>query len=774
MKLYITEKGSQVEALAKALGIKKQGKIAKGKDIIIAPLAGHILTLKKPDEYKNSGIKGVSWNKLVEDGKIPFIPKTFERRVKTKQEGKRVVGGSTTYTDYPQIFADMKSYIEQADEVFLAPDPDNEGVALAMEVVDMCKGASKVQGLVNMNKLDDKSMKEAIKPANIDKDRYKRMYEAAQLRAQYDWSFGMNLTIAATAQLAQGTVLHMGGVKLPTMRMVVERDLAFEGHKANYFYNLEAKVKFNDQEFLIKFNPKFENESDIKALKDVITKGGFLDIKQHSEAIKKKQPPLPMTLTDLQSAASKKYSFKLKKTSDIAQSLYDKKFQSYPRTESNYYSSGFFEDVPDILAELSKNSTYKDIINNKLPPLKKNKSFNDKEVDKTSHTALAPTAEFGSISQDEQKVYDIVAKRFLIQFMELYEFKNINGVVDVKVGDRVIPGKYIENITTNLGWQELERIDSIKYDKDRVIPNLKKGDRVQVISCDIKKVETKPKPRFQDGSLVVGMEKIANIYDDPKIKEHLKESGIGTSATREGIVTELFKQGYFEYAGKSIKSTEKCRKLIDILPEKTTSPINRAVLESQLKEVVTGDLTFTEFEDKIKAFIQEGYDSILLEGKGGPKIVGQLSKKQIEFAKSLAKNNNIELSAKDLKDNSKLASIIKEYANSGGNNGFTISPKIKKIIEDNGDAKIKSYLDKDKLTKEEYQVVNDWVKNFFDNITYRLSEGQLRVLKDDRNKDKLTKTVAKLIEKDYLKPEEYKKVKANLDKIFASFSSPSR
>lgn len=605
MVLYITEKAAQVKSLNEALKT-----IYKPSEFKIVALSGHIMKMKNPNEYSNGLTK--DWIKDYHDNKIPFQPDSWEKVVVKDKK-----------TLYKNVFEASKV----CDEIVLASDPDNEGVVLVMEVLEQLKITDRVIGMINMSKLDITSLKKEIKVLN--KIPYNRMYEAGLARSYVDWIYGMNGTVSASVILGNAfknvesgkgknsSTLHIGGVKLPVMRMVVERDHIFENFKNIPYWTIKGIGEKDGEEFEISLDnngeTKWDNEDTAKKVLEELKKDMKVKVSKFEEKDKKSGPPKPLSLTDLQSMSSSKFKYSAAQTLKLAQGLYDKKFQSYPRTDNNYYAEGQYLEVDDTMKMIKQiNKKYEDIINNKIQtPYLKRDIFNDKKV--TAHTGLAPTTILpGGISSQEDKVYKLVLHRYLIQFMDDYEYFAIKGEGNTSVKD--INVKFGENISTKLGWKELDSKEQVSEDDNddnsndktnRTIPSMKKGD--EFIIKELKTVfgETKPKPRFTESSLVKAMDNISSLYDDPEIKKHLKDGGIGTPATRGNILTELFENGYFEYEGKAkkIKSTEKARILINLLPEEMSNPILRAKMENNLKEILAQNITKEEVQGDTFQFV---------------------------------------------------------------------------------------------------------------------------------------------------------------------------
>lgn len=639
--LYITEKPSQVEALRDAL---KKNNMHNGVDII--PLAGHIMQSYSFEEYDKSF--NDSWANLVIDKKVPFFPNGLKKRI--KPNGWFISNGKKITSDYKKKFADVKEKIAKADTIILATDPDNEGATLGLEVIEECEALNKVKGMINMSKLDIHSLSQEVKI--IDKLPYMQMYEAGDSRAYFDQTFGINASIIATVVLGNGNTLQVGGVKLPTIRMVVERDLVFEAFKEVNFWTIKAKATFNNQTFSIdiflKDSDKFEKEADalhVKGIVENVLKG---KVDSFAEQNKTEAPPKPYSLTDLQSEANKKYKFSAKKTLDISQVLYvDKKVQSYPRVDTNFYADGEYLFASDILKNLVKISKFKELINavkNIDKPMKR-KIFDDSKID-GAHTAIAPTLELNSskyngLSETDKNILDLVAERYIIQFLDDFKYLAISG--DGLIKDNIC-FKFSESVTQEAGWKISTDFTPVK----RTIPAIKQGDTVTIDSISIEKGTTKPKPRFTEATLLKAMEKVHRFFDDEKIKAELGESGIGTPATRAMILEQLKTANnkdmpYFEVDKKgTILSTQKARDLIKALPEYISSPILRANMEAKLKEILKGTYSKESYFNEVKTVVTEISNTILSLGTIPTQKTVSKEVVELEFLCPLCQSNLLE------------------------------------------------------------------------------------------------------------------------------------
>ena len=604
MTLYLAEKPSQIKAIIPAL--KKAG--LYNDDVEVKALVGHILALKEFKEL-DEDFKKKSWNELVRLNKVPFFPKNPYSIELKKIANKKV-------------FKEVEEYIKKANKIILATDPDNEGVTLGMEVIEKCNCLHKVIGMINMSKLDLYSLVKEVK--TINKIPYERMYDAGRSRAIFDMLFGFNATIMATEYLNKANnLLNIGAVKLPTIAMVVNRDLEFEKHKKIPYYVVKAKSKAKgktfDVVFSIKDKEKIETKEIANKLVNVLKENNKFIVSSFEEKHKKEAPPKPYSLTDLQSDASKKFKLTAKKVLELAQSLYENhKVQSYPRTDSNYYSNGEYLQAKKVLNSLATVDSYNEFIKKlDLDNLLKRNIFDDSKV--TAHTALAPTVEakvekLKSLNENEKKIFHLVAIRYISQFYPDYEYLAIKG----KANYKNIIAEFSENIPLKAGYKEVTK--EFK-EKQRTIPQLNKDDEIEILvdTIEVEEKFTKPKPRFTEATLLKAMERVVNYFEDEKIKEILKESGIGTPATRANILDDLKKpdkigEAYFKVEKGKIVSTKKARDLIASLPKDLTSPIVRATFEEKLKAIVENRLTKEEFYKDAKEYIIKACEEIKNRG----------------------------------------------------------------------------------------------------------------------------------------------------------------
>ena len=595
-KVYLTEKDSQVKALAPLLGCVYKQKwhpaYNEKEQIAVVPLQGHLLHLyATPEEYDE---KYKKWNK---DTLLCF-PDKF--KVKTQ---KRTLS----------LFKRAVEHLKNADEIIIATDFDNEGAALAMRVIEYAGVENKVSHMLEMGSVDDNALRNAINnPINIP---YREMANAGYARAYLDWAEGMSLTRMLTYHLGRNSSLVLfGGVKTPIINMVVQRDIAFEEFKKIPFWSLSGIFSAKGKKFSFTVFKKTESENQRKIdnkksaeeAKELILKELTKKVISFKKQKKNTEPEKLYDLTNLQSVMAGK-GITSDRTTEIAQELYDKyKIQSYPRTDTVYLKDEEYLKVNDTMNAIKSSSLLLSFIDNIKPPyIKRTTIFNSSKV--TSHGGLTPTTlpsatVWNALSENHKAVYTEVAKRYVSNFMPNAEDLKINGTVDLGNG---YFANFSETQPTKAGWRAIyyNDIEDKINNYERSIPDLEVGDLVKIEVLNITEGETKPKPRFTEKTLMLALKNIATLYPEDSVKEALKEAlkevGLGTPSTRSEILKALLspdKNGnsWLIKKGNAIISTEKARNAIAKIPEELVSPIKRAELNLDIKKVERGELSINE------------------------------------------------------------------------------------------------------------------------------------------------------------------------------------
>jgi DNA topoisomerase-3 len=434
---------------------------------------------------------------------------------------------------------------------------------------------------------------------------YDNLYNSAKCRSEADWLVGMNASRAFT--LKYNALLTIGRVQTPTLAIIVARQKEIDAFKVSDYWEIEADfgeykgtwtdIEKNDTKIL----KKEDAENIANKVKD---KDGVITEVLYEE--KKNPPPLLYDLTELQRDCNKKFGFTSQKTLNMAQSLYEKhKMITYPRTDSRYLSDDMIPKLKKLISRLYVNNEYASFAKpltelEKLPITKRivdNSKIND-------HHALIITdvpVYTERLSEDERKVYDLIARRFMAVFYPYYVYNTTKVVTEVEKENFVSRGM----VVTQKGWTELNVVTEkeSKKDKNVILPDVNKGDVFTAKKVKVNQKKTKPPVPYNEAALLSAMENAGRFVDDEELKEQLKDSGLGTPATRAAIIERLIKVGYIVRKGKNLNPTEKGMKLIEIVPPELKSAETTGRWEKGLTSVAKGKMDSEKFMNSIKRYV---------------------------------------------------------------------------------------------------------------------------------------------------------------------------
>ena len=502
--------------------------------ITFKSFAGHIIGLKNPKDY--GVVDGVDWsNKLWNEDMIPMIPNKFLYQVSS---------------DKKAMYRDLTNEIASGDYDYIinACDPDREGNHIFQLFYNYSKCTLPIKRFWT-NDLSFGNVENALRNLRYDGDGLKpdlkHLTESAILRAWSDWLFGMNFTIGVSLQMH--TTVKIGRVKTATHMMLAQREDEIKNFVPKTTYELESiyKEKFSGTLFDENGNIRFEKKDGAD---DILKKLGQTAVVESITTKKETtQAPQLYKLSDLQTDASKLFGYSADKVLEIAQSLYEKKVLSYPRTDCRYVGTELtkgFSILLQSVATLKELEPYvKNLSKQDLDNVAKNKKYvNDKELAKSGHYALSPTSvrpNWQTLTQEEKNILTMVYRRFLAIFLppmicnKTTLITNNNTYTFKTTGKELISKGYTEIYGTNI--------------IDNLLPNLKKGDIVNVDKFEMKDKTTTAPPRYTQGTLIAAMENPAKFLEDDNLKEIIKEKqGIGTQATRSTIIKNLLDDKYVE------------------------------------------------------------------------------------------------------------------------------------------------------------------------------------------------------------------------------------
>ena len=494
----------------------------------------------------------------------------------------------------------------ETDSLICATDAGREGEHIFRLIYEHARCKKPVRRLW-VSSLTDEAIRAGFSQL-IDGSQYDDLGSAARMRAQADWLVGMNLTRAYTVH--NGVLCTIGRVQTPTLSMIVQRDREIADFKKAFFYELVARIT---EGFSAKYTrdgqTRIERKEEAERLHRTLsphTEGTVVSVEKK---IKKNRPPPFYDLNNLQRDANRRFGFTAAQTLEYAQALYEThKLITYPRTESRHISEDMVPELSNILAKL-EHPQAEEALARLRGGLKLSKAYVDK-TKLTDHHAIIPTGQrpSPSLSAPLRRVYELVTTRFVGVFLPEHIVEETVVLLDVG------GASFIGRGTTTLqeGWKVLERRRETDRKSEReedaqTIPPLQKGQTVHIAGMEVVEKETKPPSPYTDATLLTAMKNAGRQIEDDELAAAIKESGLGTPATRADTIERLLRSSYIQREKKSLRATEKGRALIGLVAEPLRSPELTGQWEQQLKEVEEGDREGALFYRSIADFVRAQY-----------------------------------------------------------------------------------------------------------------------------------------------------------------------
>lgn len=593
MQLIIAEKPDQARTLASVFKNKKaQGYIEILPNEIFPDGAfmtwaiGHLCELVPPEKYNPEWKK---WTLAT----LPMIPSQFQYQV-SKDKAKQ--------------FSVIKKFINdpRITEIIHAGDAGREGELIIRNILRLTKAKQPMKRLW-ISSLTPKAIKEGFRNLR-DETETKNLYFEAYTRACSDWIVGMNASRLYSILLKEkgfSDVFSVGRVQTPTLALIVKRELEIEQFVSEPFWEVIGEFFINGK----KYKGKWEVDGDSRIKKaDMAAKiaqfcnGKPAEITDVKREKKEYHPPMLYNLSALQAETNRLYKFPPKKTLDILQGLYQKGIVSYPRSDSRYVTPGEADMFPDILHKISRIEKYAEFFPLPISSIRNNKRYvNEKKV--TDHYAIIPTEQVKDperLSADEQKIYDLIIKSLLAAHYEksVYEYTTVTTLVGGRA-TFLSKGK----VQLAEGWRKV--IPANEKDGEPELPLLEKGETGIVKKVNVKESKTQPPKRYTEGQLITLMKTAGKHIEDKELEKVLDETeGLGTEATRAGIITMLKSRKYIEIKKNLVYATAKAKILIHAIgKELLASPEMTAKWEQRLKEIAEGKANAKQFIDMTNKMI---------------------------------------------------------------------------------------------------------------------------------------------------------------------------
>ncbi|CEG27574.1 type IA DNA topoisomerase [Bacillus sp. B-jedd] len=601
-KVIIAEKPSVAKNIADALKIKgKQDGYYEGQDYLITWAFGHLLQLYDAKDYDTKMSKWKMDN-------FPFIPEQFKYKVKSdpKNREKDDLGAKK---QLKTIYSLLKR--KDVNGIVSACDFDREGQLIGDSIIYNSKTDKPVYRLLLNEWTPAEVLKglEAMKPNS----ELKPLLDAGISRQWADWTIGINLTSAATLkyQKGSGKALNIGRVLLPTLKIIYDRDKEIENFVPENYFKLTALFQTEGKEeyegtYQLGEKEKFENKTDLEKIEAAITGHRGLVTDKKTEK-KRELPPFLFNLSNLQGYITSKYkgwtSDKVLKT---AQSLYEKKYITYPRTASSVLEESLAGKAAKVLELLSANLSYKD----EVKFIKSKRVFDSSKVE--SHSAIIPTYVLPkSLTADESIIYNAIKNRFIMQFMPAAEYEETR--ITTSIPESGINGVFSTKGKIQLaeGWKKVESIES----KDTILPNVQLGEQVNISKTELTSHTTKPPKPHTEKTLLRVMETCGKGKDNEESEEMmaaiLSGYSIGTPATRAETIKKLKDIGYIEAQNKNLVCTSLGRNLVESFPIRELFDLEfTGRLEKTLSDIEKKKVGKDEFLPMIFEFTSSSVEKI--------------------------------------------------------------------------------------------------------------------------------------------------------------------
>lgn len=641
-KLFIAEKPSVAKQFAEALGVATGGGnrgYLENQDYIFTWCVGHLISMSYPEKYDEELKK---WKME----SLPFIPKEY------------------LYEVIPSVkeqFSVVSALLQRKDleTIYICTDSGREGEYIYRLVASQCPKITAEEKRVWIDSQTKEEILRGIRDAKA-KTAYDRLGTAAYLRAKEDYLMGINfsrvLTLRFGRELARAlgkeksTVIAVGRVMSCVLAMIVQREMEIRAFQKTSFWKVIGDFSLDGEsaalscEFRGKEESKYYREADLyknmgflqeekaKAFQEIFKpypqEGSITSLEKKKEV---KNPPLLFNLAELQNECAKILKISPDDTLKLVQELYEKKLCTYPRTDARVLSTAVSKEIEKNIRGLSAFPQYlpfaKDILERKsYSGIAKTKYCDDKKI--TDHYAIIPTgqgrAQYNSLGTLQKKVFDFIVRRFLSIFYPSAEYKKYNLSITVLEEEFLASEKQLEKP----GYLQLyeksiekeEKEGDSENEENRVsgllgLSGLKKGSKVYLMNTALKEGETSPPKRYTSGTMILAMENAGKLIEDESLREQIKGSGIGTSATRAGILTKLEKNEYIHLDKKNqqLSASLLGEKIVRILWNSIPSLLNptlTASWEKGLSYVEEGKIEEKEYMDKLEDFVRKNTEKV--------------------------------------------------------------------------------------------------------------------------------------------------------------------
>ena len=585
----IAEKPSVARDIAHIVGAKsKQEGYMEGSGYVVTWAMGHLIALAMPEAYGFSAYKA-------ED--LPIRPNPFQLVVRQVRKDKEYISDPAALKQLKVI----RSCFDKTDRIIVATDAGREG-ELIFRYIYQHLGCRKHFDRLWISSLTDKAIREGLsnlKPGSC----YDNLYYSAKARSEADWLVGINASRALS--IARKGGYSLGRVQTPTLAMVCRRYIENRDFSSVPYWKISVLTEKEGVSLKAIGSADYESEASAQTALATLRSQSRLKVESVVRKVASTPPPLLYDLTALQKDANKRHGFSADKTLSIAQSLYEKKITTYPRTGSRYISEDVFEEVPVLLRKIGMPLSN---------PLNRHSVDNTKVTD---HHAIIPTGEPPSgLSTDEITIYQMVVNRFVEAFSPNSEEERMQ--LRFADGTNTFTWKAYRQIS--LGWKAVQKGKEVEAEKKEdgdeqvlsSLPNLAEGEILPLVNVEITEHKTKPKPLYTEATLLSAMENAGKEVEDAESKKAMAACGIGTPATRANIIETLILRDYIRRDKKSIIPTEKGLTVYEIVKDKKIANAEMTgAWELALAAIEVGKMPSDKFSQGINSYVETICEELL-------------------------------------------------------------------------------------------------------------------------------------------------------------------
>ena len=581
----IAEKPSVARDIARIVGAnRREDGFLEGAGYLVTWAFGHLITLSMPEQYGYGAYKAEE---------LPIVPQPFQLMVRQIRKGK-------DFEDDPTALKQLKiirSCFEKSDQIIVATDAGREG-ELIFRYIYGYLGCQKTFRRLWISSLTDKAIREGLAQLKAGRA-YDALYLAGKARSEADWLVGINASRALS--IARRGAYSLGRVQTPTLAMICRRYLEHQGFSSVPFWRLQAFVQKDGVLLQSTCTEDFATEGEVQTAFATLSRQSSLVATSVSRKVAAMPPPLLYDLTALQKEANRQLGFSADKTLSLAQSLYEKKVTTYPRTGSRYISQDVFEEVDSLLQKLGTS----------LPHPLNPHSVDDSKV--TDHHALLPTGEGNTqtLSSDGAAIYQMICARFVAAFASNAQEERMQIELTDGTHHFVWRGKQI----LSQGWKaytsqgEKTQSDESEEAKEELLaelPNVQEGENLPLDHGAITQHKTKPKPLFTEATLLSAMENAGREIADTDTRKAISACGIGTPATRASIIETLLLRDFIRREKKTLLPTEKGLSVYGLVKDQRIANAEMTGnWELALSAIEAGKASAEDFSTRIKDYTAE-------------------------------------------------------------------------------------------------------------------------------------------------------------------------